>query len=161
MHANADIATNQSKSDRLLFEILSIQPRTSAAKGGKSQEDLNEDKAMSVKAKVPKLFDLELMERKFPTAYNESMNTVMTQECQRYNALIIKMDENLTKFIEANRGRIVMTDELENVGIKMNNNEVPPGWTEEAGCGFLSTKPLSNWLVDLERRIEFMTNWEN
>jgi len=83
LHANADIATNQSKSDRLLFEILGIQPRTSAVKGGKSQEDLNEEKAFAVKAKVPKTFDLELMDRKFPTDYNESMNTVMTQESQR------------------------------------------------------------------------------
>jgi len=101
------------------------------------------------------------MDRKFPTDYNESMNTVMTQECQRYNTLILKMDDNLTKFIEANRGRIVMTDELEMVGIKLMNNDVPPSWTEELGCGFLSTKPLSNWLIDLERRIEFMQKWEN
>jgi dynein heavy chain len=71
------------------------------------------------------------------------------------------MADNLTKFIEANRGRIVMTDELEMVGIKLMNNDVPPSWTEEAGCGFLSIKPLSNWLIDLERRIDFMTKWEN
>lgn len=76
MHANADIATNQSKSDRLLFEILGIQPRTSAVKGGKSQEDLNEEKAFAVKAKVPKTFDLELMDRKFPTDYKDRKSVV-------------------------------------------------------------------------------------
>jgi len=45
LHANADITTNQSRSDALLSEILSIQPRTSSNKSGKSQEDLNEEKA--------------------------------------------------------------------------------------------------------------------
>lgn len=89
------------------------------------------------------------------------MNTVMTQECQRYNNLINTMADNLAKFIEANRGRIVMNEELEVLGIKMMNNEVPPGWTEEHGCGFLSIKPLSNWLADLERRMDFMRGWES
>jgi len=46
LHANADITTNASKSDKLLGAILSIQPATAASKGGKSPEDLNEEKAL-------------------------------------------------------------------------------------------------------------------
>jgi len=71
------------------------------------------------------------------------------------------MADNLVKFIEANRGRIVMNEELESLGVKIMNNEVPPGWTEEGGCGFLSIKPLSNWLIDLDRRMDFMNKWDN
>lgn len=62
--------------------------------------------------------------------------------------------------MDANRGRIVMNEELEIHGIKMLNNEVPPRWTEEKGCGFLSIKPLSNWISDLINRIDFLKNWE-
>ena len=58
--------------------------------------------------------------------------------------------------MDANRGRIVMNEELEIHGIKMLNNEVPPRWTEEKGCGFLSIKPLSNWISDLINRIDFL-----
>jgi len=46
LHANADITTNANKSDFMLSAILSIQPATAATKGGKSPEDLNEEKAL-------------------------------------------------------------------------------------------------------------------
>jgi len=88
------------------------------------------------------------------------MNTVLVQEAERYNTLIVTMNRNLTLFMEANRGRLVMNEELELLGIKMNNNEVPLVWTEEKGCGFLSIKPLSNWTLDLIARMEFMREWE-
>mmetsp|Transcript_98260 Transcript_98260/g.211914 ORF Transcript_98260/g.211914 Transcript_98260/m.211914 type:complete len:97 (+) Transcript_98260:449-739(+) len=71
------------------------------------------------------------------------------------------MNSDLLNFMDANRGRIVMNEELEMLGIKMMNNEVPFGWTEEKGCGFLSIKPLGNWLSDLIARMEFMRNWES
>jgi len=63
------------------------------------------------------------------------MNTVLVQEAFRYNTLIKDMIINLKNFIDANRGRIVMNEELERMGIKMMNNEVPDMWTEEKGCG--------------------------
>jgi len=48
----------------MLTEILSIQPRTATTKSGKSQEDINEEKALAIKAKVPPGFDLDLLETK-------------------------------------------------------------------------------------------------
>lgn len=77
------------------------------------------------------------------------MNTVLTQECGRYNALIKVMGEEIKLYMNANRGRIVMNQNLEDLGNRMLRNEVPMSWTEEKGCGFLSVKPLTNWLVDL------------
>jgi len=88
------------------------------------------------------------------------MNTVLVQEAFRYNTLIKDMIVNLKNFIDANRGRIVMNEELEKMGIKMMNNEVPDMWTEEKGCGYLSIKPLSGWINDLNTRIEFLREWE-
>jgi len=52
------------------------------------------------------------------------------------------MIADLFSFIEANRGRSVMNEELELMGLSMNNNEVPDRWSEEKGCGFLSNKLL-------------------
>jgi len=48
----------------MLQEILNIQPRTASAKGGKSQEDINEEKALYIQSKIPKPFDLELLSLK-------------------------------------------------------------------------------------------------
>jgi len=47
-----------------LGAILSIQPATAAAKGGKTPEDLNEEKALLVQSKIPAQFDLELLQMK-------------------------------------------------------------------------------------------------
>jgi len=88
------------------------------------------------------------------------MNTVLVHEVGRYNTLLKTMINDLKLFMDANRGRIVMNEELEKMGNKMNNNEVPLNWTEEYGCGFLSIKPLSNWMNDLNLRVEFLRKWE-
>lgn len=70
------------------------------------------------------------------------------------------MTKDITSFKDANRGRIVMNEELESMGQTMMNNEVPSGWTEENGVGFLSIKPLSNWINELRSRVEFLKEWE-
>jgi len=88
------------------------------------------------------------------------MNTILTQECFRYNVFMKAMIEDLNNFKDANRGKIVMNDELEKMGLTLMNNEIPQNWTEENGCGFLSIKPLSNWINDLRDRIDFLKDWE-
>jgi len=67
LHANADISTNQNRSEAMLSDILSIQPRTATTYSGKSQEDLNEEKAITIKSKVPNKFDLDLLAEKYFT----------------------------------------------------------------------------------------------
>jgi dynein heavy chain len=57
--------------------VLSIQPRTSSA-GGKTREQVIGEIAVSIQSKVPQLFALDEVAEKFPTDYNESMNTVLT-----------------------------------------------------------------------------------
>lgn len=70
------------------------------------------------------------------------------------------MVDDLAKFKDANRGRIVMNAELERMGVYMMNNEVPLPWTEEDGVGFLSVKPLAAWIVELKKRMIFLRDWE-
>lgn len=70
------------------------------------------------------------------------------------------MHGNLHDFKDANRGRIVMNEDLEKMGLTMMNNEIPDNWTEENGCGFLSIKPLAGWMDELIQRINFLREWE-
>jgi len=48
----------------MLSKILSIQSQTARAKGSRTPEDINEEKALFIQSKIPKSFDLELIEMK-------------------------------------------------------------------------------------------------
>jgi len=48
----------------MLSKILSIQSQTARAKAGRTPEDINEEKALFIQSKIPKQFDLELIEMK-------------------------------------------------------------------------------------------------
>ena len=67
---------------------------------------------------------------RYPTTYQESMNTVLTQECIRYNALLGAMRGSLEDSVKALKGLVVMSPELEAVTMSMYDNQVrrqPPG----------------------------------
>lgn len=79
-HRNAEIATNQNDSENMIRNLCSIQPQTKAAGGSKSPESIMEDMSNKLLSQIPEQWDLENFEQKFPTIYEESMNTVLNQE---------------------------------------------------------------------------------
>lgn len=66
------------------------------------------------------------------------------------------MRGSLPQFLAALAGRIAMTDVLEKMGTAFMQNQVPPNWTK---VSFLSLKPLSSWMEDLIKRINFFIDW--
>lgn len=84
------------------------------------------------------------------------MNTVIFQECVRYNGLLAIMKETLAMVQRAIVGEIVMTEDLDAVASALYNNTTPKAW---AGVGFLSLKPLASWIVDCNDRIDFLDSW--
>lgn len=95
---------------------------------------------------------------KYPTLYNESMNTVLAQEVIRYNKLLKIMAKYLKDVQKALKGEVVMSEELDKMAISLFNNQVPAIFS---GVGPLSLKPLSSWIVDLNQRIDFISKWIN
>jgi dynein heavy chain len=93
---------------------------------------------------------------KYPTSYEESMNTVLVQEVIRYNRLLKIMKESLINVKKALKGQIVMSEEMEQVANSLHDNQVPILWAER---GFLSLKPLSSWTSELVARINFLQKW--
>ena len=87
LHENAEITTSQLEVLALTANMLSMQPRTSSGKG-KTREEVIMDLAKFLESKTRPVFDLEMVGKKFPTDYMESMNTVILQECVRYNGLL-------------------------------------------------------------------------
>lgn len=95
LHDNAEITTNQNETRTILENVLSIQPRASSG-GGKSREEQIGELAAALQAKTPPAFDVDDVQLRYKTDYNESMNTVLTQEVIRYNRLLILMAQMLS-----------------------------------------------------------------
>jgi len=110
--------TNQIKLDQLLADLLIIQPSMVSSTYA-SIEDIYDEKADDILQQIPAIFDIDALEEKFEIDYKESMNTVLTQEAQRFNILLTKIIFDLNLFKSANRGRIVMTLELEKMGVQL------------------------------------------
>ena len=84
------------------------------------------------------------------------MNTVLVQEVIRFNRLLEVMKDTLFNALRAIKGQIVMSEELEELVNSLFVNQVPKLWEEK---GFLSLKPLSSWISDLNQRVDFLKRW--
>lgn len=84
------------------------------------------------------------------------MNTVLFQECVRYNGLLADMKVMLIQVQRALIGEVVMSEDLEKMANCIFDNLVPPSWVKK---GFLSLKPLSSWIIDCNDRINFLNTW--
>jgi len=65
MHENAEITTNRAETLRILENLLSIQPRTSAG-AGKTREQVINDLAVEIEAKTPPMFELDMVIERYP-----------------------------------------------------------------------------------------------
>jgi dynein heavy chain, axonemal len=54
------------------------------------------------------------------------------------------------------KGEVVMSEELEKMSSSIFDNLVPKIWGDK---GFLSLKPLASWIMDLNERVTFLSNW--
>ncbi len=69
----------------MLDSVLLTQARGAASSGGKKADDIMSEIASDILSKLPEVFDVEEALAKYPTRYDESMNTVLVQEMQRFN----------------------------------------------------------------------------
>lgn len=104
---------------------------------------------------IPQGFDFGVILKKYPTLYEESMNTVLCQEIEKYNNLINLLQRDSQTLVKAVQGMVIMNNYYEEVLESLNKNQVPKAW----GNIFLSMKPLMTWFEDLEQRVRFFKDW--
>lgn len=156
LHENCNITCAQDEANQLTRGMQSMVSLEGGSEGGQSADAVMDAAAASIQERLPTPFPLDICEEKFPTMYGESMNTVVKQECLRYNKLLWEMAATLKDFRKAIKGLIVMTTDLESLGKSMFVNEQPELWVKK---GPLSLKPLSSWYLDILARCQFFQLW--
>ncbi|KAH0571585.1 Dynein heavy chain [Spironucleus salmonicida] len=156
---NASILLSQNTGKQLLLSVLSIYASSSSSSSSSSstsQTDVEYQQLQTIIEELPQPFDQTEIDEKYPTSYLESMNTVLTQECARYNKLIalIRFSSQQTQHVL--KGLILKTQQTNNVLNAMRLNKVPAFWEKAA---WPSLKSLSTWMTDLTARVNFIRNW--
>ncbi|KAL8439659.1 hypothetical protein Efla_004567 [Eimeria flavescens] len=122
LHENANINCAQREAQDLLEGILSMAPRSNSS-GPSPTENTVLELATSVQALLPQPYALEEIQEQYPTRYEECMNTVLLQECVRYNNLLAVLQTTMKDLCLAIKGHIAMTYELEKISAALFDNQ--------------------------------------
>jgi len=112
--------------------------------------------ADSILKEVPLPFNVKAAEKKYPVRYEQSMNTVLTQELTRFNALIIMIRSSLSDIKKAIKGEVLLSPQLEGALSQILDGKVPALWLKKC---YPSLKPLGGFIKDLKERLEFFQKW--
>ena len=156
LHKNAEITTNENNAQQFTRQFMTME-FNQVGSADASSNVKSTRLIQSIRDKVPQCFDQENVSSKYPTQYEESMNTVLNQEVIRFNALIRKVRLDLHQLEKALQGQQILSKELEVVQQTLERLEVPKAWGYP--LGFLSLKSLNSWLEDLLQRHEFLKDW--
>ena len=158
MHENAKITSANAEAFNMFEICLSLQASDSGGGQAGAREQLIMNSAKDIYSKIfaKGEFDTEAISMIYPIVYEESMNTVLLQECIRYNKLIERILIDLPELMKALQGLVVMSGELDAIANSVALNVVPDAFMN---VGYPSMKPCSAWVVDLVERLDFVCNW--
>ena len=162
MHDNANIAFQLQETSSIYDTVLSLQPRVGGTKveGEKSPEDIVAEFAAALEEQNPDILDKEKaapgMFETLETGAFRSLDTVLVQEMDRFNRLIIAISATLKELQKAIKGIVVMSADLEEMFTAFQNNLTPTLWTRVA---YPCLKPLASWFKDYVRRVSFFRSW--
>jgi len=146
LHRNAAMAFENSETRYLMDTIISLQPRTGGAAGGKSSDEVVADISAELATKMPStLTDADAaaitFQRDSAGAMN-SLGTFLLIEMGKFNKLLKKMHVTLVEVQRAIKGTVVMSADLDAMSQALLFQRVPSAW---ADAGYLSLKPLGSW----------------
>ena len=169
LHENANITCAKSETYALFDSMLLLMPSGGGGGGddggGDSSENIIEALASKMIETMPLKsdyfrfglpFKVDEVSELYPTDYNESMNTVLTQECLRFNRVIEALRATLQQLVKAVKGLIVMSNDLEKIANSFQIGQVPAAWLAKS---YPSLKPLGSYFDDFMKRLTFLQTW--
>ncbi|XP_040850987.1 dynein heavy chain 12, axonemal [Ochotona curzoniae] len=158
LHDNVDISKDLQQT-KLLFESLLLTQGGSKQTGSsESTDQILLEITKDILNKLPNDFDIELALLKYPVRYKESMNTVLVQEMERFNNLIITIRNTLWDLEKAIKGVVVMDSALEALSSSLLVGKVPEIWARRS---YPSLKPLGSYITDFLARLKFLQVWHD
>jgi len=154
-HENANLTKEMGETYTMMRELL----LTAAVGGGSSSstpDSVVGEIAKDVLARLPKMWDVGKVQQKYPTMYEESMNTVLVQELNRFNGLIKVIRSSLQDIQKAVKGLLLMSADLEKCFFEIFNGMTPAMWLKHS---YPSLKPLGGYVNDLIERLKFFQTW--
>jgi dynein heavy chain len=140
-----------------LKTIISLQPKV-VEEGGESNESRILRLASNMEEQVPPAFNVEQIRSTMSARTDpDPMKTVLFQEIDRYNILLVELHSSLVNLQKGVQGLVVITPALEAIMEALLAAMVPEKWSF---C-FPSMKALGGWIRDLSDRCEQITVWAN
>uniref|UniRef100_A0A8C8EFI1 Dynein axonemal heavy chain 12 n=1 Tax=Otus sunia TaxID=257818 RepID=A0A8C8EFI1_9STRI len=155
LHENVDISKDLQQTKILFESLLLTQGGDTQGTSGGGDSALYEI-ADDILSKLPNDFDIEGCLSKYPVRYEESMNTVLVQEMERFNNLIRTIRITLINLKKAIKGLVIMDDELEALSGSLLVGKVPEKWAKRS---YPSLKPLGSYILDFLERLKFLQDW--
>jgi dynein heavy chain len=154
-HENASLTKEMNETYNMCSELL-LTAAQAGGGGGNTADAVVGTISKDVLDRVPKQWNIDKVQQKFPTLYTESMNTVLTQELTRFNGLIKAIYGSLQDIQKAVKGLVVMSAELEVCFSEIFDGKTPAMWLK---ASYPSLKPLGGYVNDLVERLVFFQNW--
>ena len=124
--------------------------------GAESDDDKVKRTLADLAENCPQEFDkFTVQEQLLGRADPEPLKEVLSQEVDRYNALIRVIRKTVVNLDLGIDGLVSITSELENVYDSLLTGRVPTTWNQ---C-FPSLKPLGSWTGNLWKRLQQIRDW--
>nr|XP_060483981.1 dynein axonemal heavy chain 12 [Panthera onca] len=156
LHENVDISKDLRQTKVLFESLLLTQGGSKQTRSSGSTDQILLEITEDILNKLPNDFNIETALLKYPVSYEESMNTVLVQEMERFNNLIRTIRNTLRNLEKAIKGLVVMDSALEALSGSLLVGKVPEIW---AARSYPSLKPLGSYITDFLARLNFLQDW--
>lgn len=157
LHTNAGIIRDLNASRDFINAMNGTMKQAGGAQlASKEGEKLIMNMLSDITSQLPSNFDIEQANEKYPIDYNESMNTVLVQEMERFNKLLTEIRRSCHELKDALFGKIAMTPHHEDIITAFTVRKIPDAWMKKS---YPSLKSVGAYIRDFVERLAFLQTW--